>query len=307
MRIQWLPAALDNSVRCLRTSATRSVTVAVIVSFVLTACRQNIDLAAIAALAKSTSESQGVFASLADDFHQSCVRTVGWQRAAEPLVSPNVFSSCTEEAKAARQWQSANSIVTSYVASLGALAGGASDPGDYGLTNFSKTLTDLGATKAFSDAQNKAVVGAVASLINDYFNIKRRAALAIVMASAQTDLDTLTTTLEDAARTNYITQLTTERTAIQLFFEPNIARAKPGVETLYAFRYRATEREEQAKVDARQAAVDHYIAALEQIRTAHHKVVDAVTGDRFSDVAGIVRAYLSEYKRQVDALHKAFP
>lgn len=271
-----------------------------------TGCQQSADLSAIIALAKSTSDSQATFASLANDFQGSCIRTVGWQRAAEPThLFPDANSACSEEAKASQQWTAANSIVTGYVASLGALAGGSYDPGDYGLTDFSTTLSDLGATKAFTDTQRKTIVGAATSLINDYFNIKRRQDLSSIIPSADADLDTVISTLEDAAQTNYVTQLSSERIAIGLFFEPNIARARPGLERLYAFRYRSVEHQQMQTVDEHQGAVAHYVAALEQIRTTHHQIASAITSNRISDVSSIIKAYLAEYQPQIQALQQA--
>lgn len=280
--------------------------VLIMTALFLTACRQSIDLSSIIALSKATSDSQVTFAALSDDFFQSCLRTASWQRAAEPQVSRNALSTCAEEAKAANQWQAANSVVTGYVASLGALAGGGSDPGDYGLGNFAQTVAQLGPTKAFTGTQQQAVVSVTKSLLTDYFNIKRRQALSSIIPQADSDLDTLINTLEDAGRTNYVTQLTSERIAITLFFEPNISRAAPGVQRLIAFNYRATERNELHAVDQRQAAVANYVAALEQIRTTHHKIADAISNDHLGDVAGIVSAYVSEYQPQLIAIQKAF-
>src|ERR1700674_83949 len=268
----------------------------------LTGCRQNVDLEALAALSKSVGDSQAAFASLSEYLHQSCAGTVGWQRAADP----NTFSDCAEEARAARQWTSADSVVTAYIASLGALAGGASDPGDYGISDFFQTLGNAGVTKTFKADQLKAATGFTKSLIDNFFKVKRREELATVIPAVDASLNGLIATLKEVARTNYVNQLTSERTAVKLFFEPNIARAKPGLETLYAFPFRETEREEQAKIDDKQAAIANYIAALDQISATHHKIAEAIKNNRTADVAGIIRGYAAEYGPDIRALQKAF-
>ncbi len=275
-------------------------------AFCMTGCRQGTDLAAVQAFSKTVGETQASFAEISDDFRESCLRTVGWQRAAEPGTLPDAFTSCAEDAKAARQWQAANSVVTSYVAALGALAGGSDDSGDYGLADFSATFGSIIGTKTFDAEKQKAVAGAAAGLVDAYFKAKRRDALAPIIVAADGDLGKIIDTLSDVARTNYITQLDSERISVQLFFEPNIARAKPGLETLQAFAYRADERSEEAAIDNRQGAVGPYLAALENIRATHAGLAKAVSSNRLGDVTGIVQNYVATYKPQLVALQKAF-
>ncbi len=272
----------------------------------LASCRQNVDLSAIAALSETVGETQGSFAELSDDFRASCLRTIGWQRAAEPNMAPDAFTSCAEEAKAARQWQAANSVVTSYVAALGTLAGGSDNAGDYGLGTFAQTFGSLGITKTFRADRQKAVAGAAAALVAGYFKAKRRDALAPIVTGADAELDTIVSTLEDVGRTNYVTQLATERLSVRLFFEPNLSRVKLGLPALQALQYRTAERDAQRDIDNRQGAVDPYIAALENIRVTHAQIAGAVSSNRLADVAGILRGYVQTSKPQLAALQKAF-
>ncbi|GAC1548888.1 MAG: hypothetical protein NVS2B17_33700 [Candidatus Velthaea sp.] len=275
-------------------------------SFGMSGCRQNVDLAALAALSKRVGATQASFAVLSDDFRESCLRTIGWQRAAQPDAAPDAYTSCAEEAKAARQWQAANSVVTAYVAALGTLAGGSDTAGDYGLGNFAQTFEKLGISKSFGAAQQQAVSGAAAALLSGYFKAKRREALAPIVTAADADLGTIVATLEDVARTNYITQLTSERLSLRLFFEPNLAHVGPGLPRLAALQYRTVERNAQHEIDSRQGAVDSYVAALENIRTTHAQIAQAVSANRLADVAAIVRSYVATSEPQLAALQKAF-
>ncbi len=271
-------------------------------ALVLTGCKQNVDLNAIATLGKTTADGQAAFAALSNDFYDSCVRTVGWERAIDPTGVYDVTTICADNAKAARQWQSANSIVTSYVIAIGNLAGGP-DEGDYGMQSLATTFGQLGVTKCFSDSQVQAVSGAASSLISDYFKFKRREDLATIIPSANASLKSTITVLEDVAKTNYVTQLTTERNSIGVFVGPNMARAKIGYERVYVegFRVKAL-----STVDTHQAAIDHYVAALENIEATHQKMADAIANNKASDMSSIVHAYASEYAPEVSALQKAF-
>ena len=272
----------------------------------LAGCKQSTDLAAIATMGATAEQSRSAFSSIADDFYESCVRMVGWQRAADPSAFPTVFTSCDEQHRAASQWENANNVVLAYVESLSALATNA-DQGDYGLAKLADSLTSTGLTPFLkTSAEHDAVVKAAASVVNDYFAFKRREALATIMPQADADFAQIVTTLESAAQNNYSTQLTSERLAIRLFFEPNIARARPGIERLYAFQFRATERSEQGAVDNRQAAIANYVAALESLHKTHHKIVEAIKNNNTSSIAAIVRGYVAEYQPEYTALQKAF-
>lgn len=276
-----------------------------ILVLLFTGCRQSVDLGAISALGTAAQQSAGSFAALTDDFYQSCVRMKGWQRMAEPAAFPDVFTTCAEQQKASQQWETANNVVLAYVSAIAALATN-SNQGDYGLSTLATTLVNTGTTPALTSAQHDAVVGAATALVNDYFSFERREALANIMPRADGDLARLITTLEQAARDNYTTQLTDERLSIRLFFEPNMSSARPGLERLYAFQFRAAERNEEAAVDSRQAAVADYVAALESIRKTHHKIADAISKNDIASISGIVKSYVIEYEPEYKALAKAF-
>lgn len=280
----------------------------VVFSLALTSCRQSVDLAALAALSKTVEDTQASFATLSDDLRGSCLRTIGWLRVTgrPGRQLPDAFTSCQEVAKASQQWQSANSVVTSYVAALGALAGGNDTAGDFGLSQFAQSFGSLGVTSSFTTEKQQAVSGAAASLLGDYFKAKRRDALAPIVTGADSDLGTIVATLEDVASTNYVTQLTTERIAMQGFFEPGIAQAQTRHETMQVFEIRNAELVEQQRIDARQGAVASYIAALENIRATHKQLAQAITNNRYSDVAAIVSVYIATYQPQLTALQKAF-
>jgi hypothetical protein len=286
--------------------STRFAAVVAATALTLCSCKQNVGLADVATLDKTVVQTQAAFASISDDYRASCVRTASWQRAAEPDTLPNVLNYCSEASRAARQWQAANSIVTSYVAALAALAGGNSDAGDYGLGAFFDAFDGLGVTKSFTPAQQKAVASAASSLVGSYYQAKRRDALAPIIASADVQLGSLVSTLEDIARTNYVAQLRTERLALQLFFEPQIAQAEYRSLGSQAFMLRASEREEQHAVDERQAAVTPYVAALENIRLTHAQLARSISDNRLADVDSIVRDYLAAYEPPLAALQKAY-
>lgn len=280
----------------------------VVLALALTSCRQSVDLASLAALSKTVADTQASFATLSDDLRGSCLRTIGWLRVSgrPGRQLPDAFSSCQEVAKASQQWQSANSVVTSYVAALGALAGGNDTAGDFGLSQFAQSFGSLGVTSCFAASRQQAVSGAAASLVGDYFKAKRRDALAPIITGADTDLGTIVATLEDVASTNYVTQLTTERIAMQGFFDPGIAQAQAQHETMHVFEMRNAELVEQQRIDARQGAVTSYIAALENIRATHKQIAQAIASDKLSDVASIVSGYVANYQPQLTALQKAF-
>ena len=143
--------------------------------------------------------------------------------------------------------------------------------------------------------------------MGDYFKAKRRDALAPIITGADTDLGTIVATLEDVASTNYVTQLTTERIAMQGFFDPGIAQAQARHETMQVFEMRNAELVEQQRIDARQGAVTSYIAALENIRATHKQIAQAIASDRYSDVASIVSVYIANLSAAVDGTAESVP
>ena len=223
-------------------------------------------------------------------------------------IIPDVTKPCAEDEKAALQWEAANNIVTNYIAGLGALAGG-SDPGDYGIPKLLDTFNKID-SKAFSAPQKTAFGNAASSLLNDYFNIRRRNEIADYAVKADSDLQELIAVLatksDGNVTDNYISDLYTERTSVLFFFATNVGQAKPGIERLMALKYTENEHSEMAAIDKHQAAALAYRTALQKLATTHTALVDAIKSNRVSDMSAIVRQYIAEYRPEIQALNAAF-
>jgi len=221
---------------------------------------------------------------------------------------PDVTKPCEEDRKAALQWQAANNIVTNYIAALGALAGG-SDPGDYGIPKLLETFTKID-SKAFTATQKTAFGNAAASLVNDYFKIRQRNAIAESAAKADCDLQeligVLATKSDGNVAANYISDLYAERTSVYFFFATNVGQAKPGIERLLALKYTEDEHAEMATIDKHQAAAEAYRTALQKIATTHAALVNSIKSNHVSDMSAIVKQYLAEYRPEIKALDAAF-
>jgi hypothetical protein len=185
----------------------------------LSGCRQNVDLSAVRALADQVGSSSDAFATLANDFYGSCIRTYNWKWSAalsrasmQPLAQE-----CDTSQTAARQWQDANLIVIEYVQALGSLAGGGDSGTDFGIPTLVQSIS--GTTHAgLTGDQTKAISDAATSIVTDIFNIRRRNELAKYIPQANAHLSSIIDKLEDVAQTNYNTQLNLEQDAIDRFF-----------------------------------------------------------------------------------------
>lgn len=285
-------------------------------------CNQNLDLSAVQTMAAQTAASKDTFDAVSADFYDSCLRGMKY------LNSFDV-STCAKQQEASKLWQGANSILLSYVASLGALA--TDKQTDYGLTNLATAVAGIQGVK-FTSAQQTAVVNAGKGLVSGVFASRRRDDLAAVMKSAERPdpahdcpdgcLIDLVKQLTAIAQEDYdATILTAEDGRIQLFYTNNISLAEArlpaadakgelgalgAVGRLIAIGYYADEATARQSVATKRAAVKQYVAALNKIVTAHHDIVNAIQNNHPDQLVGIAKEFVATYSAQLGAINKAF-
>jgi hypothetical protein len=247
---------------------------ALVLATTLTGCRQNVDLSAVRALADQVGSSSDAFATLANDFYGSCIRTYNWKwSAALSRANMQTLSQeCDTSQGAARQWQDANLIVIEYVQALGSLAGGGDSQTDFGIPTLVQSISGTAHTGLRND-QTKAISDAATSIVTDIFNIRRRNELATYIPQANAHLSAIIDKLEDVAQTNYNTQLNLEQDAIDRFFvavAPPVGGAPqpvaaPTLEQLQA-RLAQSAKRRSSNRDMRNALFDRAIVDIDRVQ-----------------------------------------
>ncbi len=292
----------------------------------LCACRQSLDLGAVRTMANEAAASSDTFDAVSADFYDSCLRGLQYQNRFDVAL-------CSKQRVASKLWQSANSILLSYVSSLGALA--TDSQSDYGLGDLTSAVAGIkGVT--FTSAQQSAIVDAGKGLLSGIYSAKRREALATVMTDAETPdpahncpdgcLIDLVKQLKAIAQDEYRDGiLSVEDSRIQLFYTNDIslaeatpsparaAAAAPQLNSiaalgrLVAIRYYLDEASARQDVAKRKAAADTYASALDQIVSAHHSILAAIHDNRPEAIAGIAQSFIATYSSQLASIKKAFP
>ncbi len=307
-------------------------------AMLLSGCRQSVDLSAVKTMAAQTAASSESFDAISADFYDSCLRRMQYRNHFD-------ISECAEQQKASRLWQTTNSILLSYIASLGDLA--TDKQTDFGIGNLTSAVAGINGVH-LTAAQQTSIVDAGKGLLSAIFAAKRRDALATVMTDAETPdpvhgcpdgcLIDLVNQLSQIAQNDYVGGvLGAEDGSIQLFYTNNISLAEatpaPAPRTksksprkaaqrlamlsmqvnsltalgrLIAIRYYSDEASARHALVNRRAAAKTYVSALNQILAAHHSIVTAIRDNRPDAIAGIAQSFISTYSAQLLEIKKAF-
>jgi hypothetical protein len=289
--------------------ATAIRALAAAVGLALTACNQNADLDAIKQLASTTQASADSYSALANDYYVSCTRRYEWEWAAALSyrgIQP-LSVACQSDKLTSTQWEDANLVLLSYVAALGALAGGGDSQTDYGIPKLIDSINSASGSLSSSIVSTISSLGQ--SLVTDLINMRRRDEIATYAPKANKDLDQLIGVLEDVGKTNYTKQLTLESDGLNHFFQLGISEQRstraPSQLSEEQVSLRDRYRSARQQLDAHSDGVGAYVNSLEAIKNTHSALVASVESNSTADVGKIIQFYVDQLAPDIQELNRS--
>jgi hypothetical protein len=314
-------------------------------ALMLAGCNQHIDLGAVRSLAATASDARSTYASITDDYYQSCLRQAGWtllttggivtnpqNKASAPVEAIPTLPDGSPDFKSLTG-PSTQAQIDKANAALSALLGRNTCDQVYrpsaegwqrlndvvlnyltalGRVAGGATPTDFGfgklvnADTGLTSAQGTALSGFLNDLFNQIFNAERRTDIATSAKGANAALIAVIAVQIKAAGT-YKRQLLRERAEIDSFYRNNFQQStRPGLEKMELLRYEVDWQTRLAEPDKKIAAADAYIASVTAIQKAHQDLVDSATNNNFTNLYATANAFIADFKPKLVAIDKAF-